>query len=333
MKRKKIFFITDTLISFITQDIEILEDYFDVRVLVVFNEVHNKKNPVSVISFLYKLIKGVIWSDITFCWFATDTAYAAIRLAQIFRKKSVVIVGGYEVANEPGLNYGGLIKPLMASRIVYTLNNVTIVIPVSEFTKKEILHISKPNKMQLIYNSIDTQKYTPLGEKENIAITVCYISERSVAIKGLITFVNTAKLLPNIKFFIVGKIIDESIEQLKVISPPNLSFITNISEETILQWYRKAKVYCQLSHRESFGVALAEAMACGCIPVITNRGAMHEITGDTGYQVPYGDANATAEAIKKALASQDGDKARKRIVENFTLVTRGRKLFDLIEKL
>jgi glycosyltransferase involved in cell wall biosynthesis len=333
MGKKKIFFITDTLMSFVNQDIEILKGRFDVRVIVVFHEVKNKQNPVSVVSLLYKLLKGIIWSDIIFCWFATDTAYVALRMARIFRKKSVVVIGGYEVANEPGLNYGGLVKPQMASRIQYILNNVTIVVPVSEFTKNEILQISGPSDVQLVYNSIDTEKYTPLGEKENIVITVCYISKRNVAIKGLITFVNTAKLLPNVDFFIIGKDVDESAEQLKDISPPNLSFITNIPEDTLLRWYRKAKVYCQLSYRESFGVALAEAMACGCIPVITDKGAMHEITGDIGYQVPYGDADATAEVIRKALASHDGDRARERIVENFSSEKRERELVDVIEEL
>ena len=57
MGKKKIFFITDTLMSFVNQDIEILKNHFDVRVIVVFHEVKNKKNPVSVVSLLYKLLK------------------------------------------------------------------------------------------------------------------------------------------------------------------------------------------------------------------------------------------------------------------------------------
>jgi len=333
MEKKKIFFLTSSLSSFINQDIEILKKYFDVRVLVVNQEIRDKKDPVSVVLFLYTLLRSVVWSDVIFCWFATNPAYLAVRLSRLFGKKSVVIIGGYEVANEPEIGYGTQTSPTMAKRIKYILNNATKILAVSEFTKTEILHISKPKKMQRFYNSIATSIYTPLGEKKDIAITVCYISEKNVAIKGLMTFINTAKIIPEINFFIIGTTIDGSVEQLKNIAPPNLSFVTSITGDNLLQWYRRAKVYCQLSSRESFGVALAEAMACGCIPVITDRGAMHEITGDIGYQVPYGDADATAEAIRKALASHDEDRARERIVENFNSEKRERELVDLVDSL
>ena len=71
---------------------------------------------------------------------------------------------------------------------------------------------------------------------------------------------------------------------------------------------------------------MAEAMACECVPVVTNKGAIPEVVGETGVYVPYGDAEATAEGIKRALESTIGKMARKRVKEMFTLDKRRREL-------
>ena len=92
-----------------------------------------------------------------------------------------------------------------------------------------------------------------------------------------------------------------------------------------------AKVCVQISAVESFGCALAEAMLCECVPVVTNRGALPEVVCDTGFYVPYKDNKATAEAIKKAL-SYDGSGSRKRIVKLFSLNKRCEKVVDIIKE-
>ncbi len=333
MEKKKIIFLTSSLSSFINQDIEILKKNFDTQVLVVNQEIRNKKNPVSVVLFLYKLLRGVIWSDIIFCWFATNPAYLAVRLSRHFGKKSIVVIGGYEVANEPEIGYGALQDERIAFRVAYILANSDKIIAVSEFNKKEIEKIANPRNIQLLYNSVDTDKFHLGNQKEDIVTTTCVVSDENLKRKGLTTFIEAAKILPNAEFLVVGKSSDDSIEYLRSIAPGNVTFTGFVPDAKLIDLLQKSKVYCQLSFYESFGVAVAESMACGCIPVITNRGAMHEITGDTGFQVPYGDVNATAEAIKKALASRNGDKARKRIVEYFSSDKREEELVELIEKL
>jgi len=98
----------------------------------------------------------------------------------------------------------------------------------------------------------------------------------------------------------------------------------------LLHYYQKAKVYCQLSAHESFGVALAEAMSCCCVPVVTRRYALPEVVGDAGFYVPYNDPKATAEAIRKALKSNKGRKARERIKKYFSIKTREKRLIEEI---
>ena len=41
-------------------------------------------------------------------------------------------------------------------------------------------------------------------------------------------------------------------------------------------------VYLQLSYYESFGVSVAEAIACGCVPIVTAGTALPEVCGIEG---------------------------------------------------
>jgi len=154
-----------------------------------------------------------------------------------------------------------------------------------------------------------------------------------IRVKGLHVFVKAAALLPEVKFTILG-LTDENKQTLKgMISSKNVELCGYMSQEDLLTYYQRAKVYCQLSYRESFGIATAEAMACGCVPVVTDRGALPEVVGDKGIYVPYGDEKATAEGINNALNLDNGVLARKRIEDKFSRRERERSLLDAIESL
>jgi glycosyltransferase involved in cell wall biosynthesis len=94
-------------------------------------------------------------------------------------------------------------------------------------------------------------------------------------------------------------------------------------------------VYVQLSAYESFGMALAEAMQCGCVPVVTRRGALPEVVGDAGWYVPYGDPDAAARAIREALDAPAAASraARRRIIDHFPLDKRQHALVDALRAL
>lgn len=313
--------------SFVQQDLEILERNFEVSTVDVGKK---KTNFAQKIPIVIKIVQKIAKSDVSFAWFANNHAYAIVKLSKIFGKKSIVVVGGFEVAEEKEIGYGGLLDPILRKRIEYVLNNADLIISVSKFSEKEIRRISKPNNLKLIYNSVDTNKFQFKPEKENVVITVCMVNQDNVVRKGLNTFVDSAAYLPETRFVLIGKWIDESIDDLKKKASGNVEFTGFVSDEELIKWYQKAKVYCQLSYYESFGVTITEAMACECIPVVSDRGAVSEVAGDTGFVVPYGDPEATAEAIKKALSSKNGPAARKRVLELFNTEERERKLVNSI---
>ncbi|MGF3555342.1 MAG: glycosyltransferase family 4 protein, partial [Thermoplasmatota archaeon] len=123
----------------------------------------------------------------------------------------------------------------------------------------------------------------------------------------------------NVTFVLVGRHADNSIEYLKSIAPPNVEFTNFVSDKELLEWYQRAKIYCQLSRYEGLPNTLCEAMLCECVPVGTKYCGIPTAIGNTGFYVPYGDEKATAEAIKKALNAPEElrKKAKERIIEQF----------------
>jgi glycosyltransferase involved in cell wall biosynthesis len=322
-RKIKILFVYSHLQSFVRSDLEILQKYFDVKKL----RITTFKNPLN----MFRLLFGMANVHLIYTWFAGTNAFFIVLFSIFLRKKSVVVVGGYEVAYVPEIGYGSLLSPFGRVKVKFVLRNATKLLAVSKSTFKEALHFTQPKRIAVVYNGVDIEKFRPFGRKENLVMTVAYgIDERTTKLKGLDTFVRASAYLPNVQFILIGKYDDVSIALLKKMASSNVTFAGYVPHDFMPDFYGKAKVYCQLSAHESFGVALAEAMACGCVPVVTRRYALPEVVGDAGFYVPYGDPKAAAEAIKKALKSNKGIEARERINEYFSLKARKRKLIKEI---
>jgi len=326
----KICFIGNLSTTFVRRDYEILSKHFDVDVI----EPPKKKSKWAKYPFIVK--KKVKNCDVVFGWFAGWHTAIATHYAKKYGKKSIVVVGGYDAAYVPEINYGAFTTLKEKIPAKYVLENADLIISVSKSNQKELLEKVKPRKNILIYNGIPLNRF-PHSEldKENIVITVGSIKRSNLKRKGIEIFVKSAKYLPEVRFIVIGKFIDDAINYLKSVAPPNVEFTGFASDKELVEWYQRAKVYVQVSAHEGFGITVAESMLCGCIPVVTKRFALPEVVGDCGFYVPYGDEKATAEAIKKALNAPDElrKKVRERIMNNFSIEERAAKLMKLIEEI
>jgi len=326
-----ILFLTSSLSSFAEGDLRMLKASYPVR------EVATGGGPAGSfgqrLSLVLSILSGVLRTDVVFAWFAHNHSYLAVRAARLLRKRSLVVVGGYEVAREPEFGYGALLDPGLAEKVRYIVENADCILAVSEFSRREILAVAQPRRLETVYNGIDTSYFSPGGPKENIVLTVCLVSTANIRVKGLDTFIDAARQFPQARFVLVGRALDGALEFLQQDAPANVEFVGAVGQDELIGWYRRAKVYCQLSYRESFGVALAEAMACECVPVVTDRGALPEVAGDTGFVVPYADTQATVDAIARALLAGAGPAARKRVCELFSREQREQELRRIIATL
>jgi glycosyltransferase involved in cell wall biosynthesis len=269
-----------------------------------------------------KMVAIIPRCDLSFIWFAGGHAFLAVLLCKLFRKKSLIVVGGFDVANVPEINYGrftqGWTKRFSTKLALEYANKVLVVDP---SLKEDAIRNAKIDGHNIDYlpTGYDSERFKPGGDKENLVITVGYVSASVIQRKGFDTFVKAASSLPDARFLLIGKPIDESQDSLKKLAPENVDFTGFVSDDELLRYYQRAKVYCQLSAYEGLPNALCEAMLCECVPVGTKRNGIPTAIGETGYYVPYGEPVATAEAIAKALqAPKDlGRKARERIMRIF----------------
>jgi len=78
------------------------------------------------------------------------------------------------------------------------------------------------------------------------------------------------------------------------------------SPQNVASFYQAADVYVHASMAETFGLAIAEAMACGVPVVATIVGGIPEVVddGQTGLLVPPRDPAAMADAIERLLTDE-----------------------------
>ena len=164
MNATKILFIRPSKSSFIQKDLEILTKHFDVRV--VDSDLTGKSLKGALIT-IYNMIKGILRVDITFSRFAGTHAFVAILLSKLFRKKSIVVVGGYEVAEVPEIGYGAMLNPRSARKVKFILENADRVLTVDDSLKKDAIKNVGVNgeNIQTVPTGYDYKKFKPVGEK------------------------------------------------------------------------------------------------------------------------------------------------------------------------
>jgi len=317
----RVLFLYETAASFVDTDLAILESRYDVT-----------PKECSRGSNLTEITRPVLRTDASYSWFALGHAARAVLAAKILGRPSVIVSGGWDVISMPEIAYGAARSVRGRLRARFALRGGTRVLAFSEWSRAAIRGLSG-READLLYLGVDVDRYRPAGTKEDLVITAGTLSRENLARKGLETFVRAAAHLPSVRFVLVGKSVDDSAEFLRRIATPNVEFAGWLGQEPLLRLLQCAGAYVQVSYNEGFGLALAEGMACECVPVVTREGALPEVAGDVGMYVPYGNVPATADAIREALGSRRGADARRRIQGNFPLARRREGVLALMRSL
>ena len=325
MRRKAIdvaFIAPDFSAGFVRTDEQILTRHFNVRRVLW----KGKRS-------IFALALAVLRSDIAFSWFALDHAYGACRLARILGKKSVVVVGGVDAANRPDLAYGAFIDPVLARRVRYTVAHSDRVLVVGESLRGELVANSGVDRPEIVTINLgfDTERFTPGSSTGRNVLTVGIIDAANLRRKALDVFVEVARRMPDMPFVLVGARDNETTRQLRETAPANLRVLGRLTDEQLLDQYRGAKVYVQISRFEAFGAALGEAMACGCIPVGTQVGGIATLIDGAGFFAPVGNVDRTVDAIRTATVRGNPAIPRARIENEFSLARREAALTGIIQ--
>ncbi len=286
VNRRSVLFVYTSMSSFVKNDYQTISSLHKVQ------KYHFKpvrgilKNALEMVRQLFFLLLFGWKYDLFFCWFADYHSFLPVLFAKIFRKQSVVVIGGYDVCRIRKLNYGAFCSPFRGWFCASSMKMASTILTVSGHVDRKAKTIAPGTNRKMIYNCVTLENPSATAEpKTDTILTVGLIgNERTFYLKGIDTFIEIAGLLPGFKFEIVGLDAEKLAHKLQNI-PANVSVYDKVEPADLIAFYRKAKVYCQLSRSESFGVSIAEAMTFGAFPVVTAEGGMPEVIGNAGVVV------------------------------------------------
>lgn len=164
----------------------------------------------------------------------------------------------------------------------------------------------EPNleKIRVIYNGIDTERFHPkntLEDKSREHFNIGTVG-RITPIKDTLTFIRAAgHVLENYdaKFYVIGPVEDEEYfeECLELVEKLDLRRkIVFTGFQSSLDWYPKFDVFALSSLSEGFPLTILEALSCHIPCVATNVGGVPEILRDE-FLVEKWDSEGLAEKI------------------------------------
>lgn len=342
--------------SFVDDDFAYLKDTFDVRTFYFGDGLKNTFWSILIRWIRQKLwiIKNISRADIVFGWFADYHMLIPVIFGRIFRKPVVISMGGFDCFNLPEYKHGVFYSKWRGPIARYILKRATMLLPVSgKLVSSRNKYTVFPEEREFGLKTILPDLKTPIqpmptgyepnewpfydGKRLRQVCTVAYInSDRTFQIKGIDLLLKVAEEIPDIKIVIVGVTDDYALNiKSRFDVPINVELKSPVERRELVKIYHESSVYVQLSRIEGFPNVVCEAMLCGCLAVGSNVFGIPDIIGETGRIVEYPDKDEIVGSIKKLIDSDTNtrQKARERIIHNFSADKRKKALTELFQQL
>ena len=333
-RKKRILFIYSPWTTFTKTDYDILASKYEVAKY----QFKPKKGLIKVgLQFLKQLffLAFNIWRfDIIYIWFGDYHSFLPVLFSKIFRKKSFVVIGGYDVANLPKINYGSLSRPLRKKLTLFSFRYATLCLPVVEGLEEKLKQICPKAKSKTIHTGYQFRLNENIDfdiPREKIILTVSITENyQRFMVKGLDRFKELAEKLPDYKFIVVG--VQEAAKSLFDPLPENLFLYPPVEQHELILFYKQASYYAQLSRSEGLPNALCEAMLYGCIPLGIDVGGIGVAIGLHGLFLKIwniGDVISFIQSLENKVSRQSISQS---IIEKFSLSKRRLELMNFVER-
>lgn len=197
----------------------------------------------------------------------------------------------------------------LVPKVIYRADRI---ITVSQASKKEILkyYPQAKNKIEVISLGLDHNFHLlPNIEKKNQILYVGSLNTR----KNFISVIKAFAQLPydHYRLVMVGNfssnfhldtITQDVLEKAK--QNPNITFISNISNNELALLYNESKLFIFPSFYEGFGLPPLEAMACGTPVITSNLSSMPEVCGDAAMYVDPHNVEDIVQKIQTILNNE-----------------------------
>lgn len=193
-------------------------------------------------------------------------------------------------------------KNYLEKREIFTgVEDMTLLLPSRWMEERVCQSFLQHYKMQVVYNGIDLDIYKPepssFRQKYGLENQYIVLGVANVWVerKGLATFLELAKTLGK-EYSIV--LVGLNAEQIAQMPQGILGLPRTDNALQLAQIYTAADVFVNPSREETFGLTVAEAMACGTWPIVYAGTACAEVVEQGAGQVVDGDIRELREAIQ-----------------------------------
>lgn len=161
------------------------------------------------------------------------------------------------------------------------------------------LSIIKKHKNCIIYNWVDLNKFCVKRQKNNKKIKLIAIASKWSELKGIKKindFVENSRL--EFELYIIGYVEKKYI----IKNNSRIKYVGTVNDiSSLVDYYNQVDICLSLSLAESFGMTIAEAMACGTPSIVLKKSASSEFIDNTGVVIDdYSVENLEAAILKIA---------------------------------
>jgi len=242
-----------------------------------------------------------------------DSVFAAI-LAKIRRKKVVYYAHSTMEDFKNSFKGSNFIAPLFKKWIMFCYRLGDVIITPTEYSKNLLLGYGITKPIFALSNGVDLSYFSPsiegakrfrekhsLPNDQKVIISVGHYMER----KGIRDFIKLAQRMPEVIFIwfgytnpnIIPRIILEEIEK----APSNIKFPGYVGSDELRDAYSGSDLFVFLTHEETEGIVLLEALAMK-IPILIRDIPIYRETFSDGMNVYKGSMlDEFEEKIRKIL--------------------------------
>jgi phosphatidylinositol alpha-1,6-mannosyltransferase len=243
----------------------------------------------------------------------------------------------------------------------FALRHANWVLANSDNTKDTLKNLIgvDPQNIIIAYPTVDAERFFPDSNDYNLRHSIGLDTKKKLILsvgrlqprKGFDNVIRALPLLINegldVEYALIG--IGEELEPLQQLAKElgvinRVHFLEHVSYEDLPRWYNTCDLFAMPNRdingdSEGFGLVFLEAAACEKPAIAGNAGGTGSavVDGETGLRIDGEDIAEIVNAIVYVLrhpaeAKVMGNKARTRVLANFTHERRVNQLRDLISK-
>ena len=201
-----------------------------------------------------------------------------------------------------------------------------VVAPVCHYnTRWEVAHGTPRDRIQVIYNGVDPERFSPGPRPEGQLHVVA--TARIDPLKDIETFLRVAaRIGRGVRFTIYGAVSDETYyrECLALRRELGVDVTMGAATNDVVAAYRGADVVLLTSISEAFPFSVIEAMSCGRAVVASDVGGVREALDGCGIVVRPRDVETFATEVRRllddpALREKLATRARAKVIDQFRI--------------